>query len=50
MIPNCLGCEIEFDMACQLLEEGYNVAFGGMGERRHLLIWGFDERGKVILE
>lgn len=50
MIPNCRGCWIEFDMACELQDEGYNVSFEGMGERRHLLITAFDENGKVVLE
>jgi len=50
MIPNCRGCEAEFDMACELQNQGYDVVLEGMGERRHLFISAFDENGKVVLE
>ena len=50
MIPNCRGCEAEFEEACEWQNKGYNVILEGMGERRHLFIKVFDKNGKLVLE
>ena len=48
MIPNCRGCEYEYEEGLSWLEQGYNVCWEGLGERKHLLVVIFDKEGKCI--
>lgn len=49
MIPNCIGCEVEYQVGLNFLEEGYDVCWDGLGERKHLFIAVFDKEGNCIL-
>jgi len=49
MIPNCRGCEDELILAYELLEEGFNVGLEYMGERKHLICFAFDKKGRRIV-
>lgn len=49
MIPNCMGCEIELFEAYRWSDDGYGVVLEGMGERKHIFIWVFDDKGNLIL-
>ena len=48
MIPNCRGCEYEYQEGLEQLESGYDIAWEGLGERKHLLVAIFDKNGKCI--
>ena len=49
MKPNCRGCKHEYEVGLEMLEQGYDVAWGGLGERRHLFIAVLDKEGRFIL-
>ena len=53
MIPNCKGCNEEYTMACDCVEEGFHIAtmkgreFIGRG---HLCILIVDDNGDYIIK
>lgn len=56
MIPNCPGCEYEFDEACVQVRNGYHLATckdwpmtENIGSRGHLGIIIVDDNGKMML-
>lgn len=50
MIPNCQGCEVEYETALDYLDRGYDVCFQNLGSKgKHLLIAVIDKKGKIIL-
>ncbi|MEK6859384.1 MAG: hypothetical protein AABX54_01085 [Nanoarchaeota archaeon] len=52
MIPNCEGCDYEFQEALNYLEQGYDICFENFGKGskgKHLLIAVIDKNGKIIL-
>ena len=50
MIPNCRGCEVEYEWGLEQLELGNSVCWDGLGEQgKHLSIAVFDKEGNCIL-
>ena len=54
MIPNCKGCEYEFQEACDYVKSGYHLAATkervvGLGEKKHFGLMIVDNNGKLIV-
>ena len=52
-IGNCSGCEQEWGMMCEEIENGHHLVqqeITHIGERRHFFIMMVDEEGKVVVQ
>ena len=50
MIPNCRGCEAEYDAIIEFTQQGLHFAGKGLSEKGHLLMTMVDNKGEIIVE